>query len=348
MKSDYVSGIEGGQENTDFFMAKKAQIKTGSNGKEYFDVELCDKTGSIAGKKWDVDPQESNNLANIKDGEILKIRAMVNEWQGTKQLKISRIRRANPEADGLNMTDCRKAAPEQPEDMYADILGVAENLGDPDYRKLCVRVLTDNKEKLMYYPAAAKNHHAEFAGLLFHMKRMLMTGRRICEVYTDLDIDLVSCGVIVHDMEKLNEIESNEYGMSPGYSMEGTLLGHIVMGAKYIEKLGTEIGMPEEKKIMVEHMVVSHHYEPDYGSPKRPMFPEAEVLHYCDILDARLFDMFEALGSAEPGGFSEKVWTLDNRRVYKPSFIKDGDTETEPDGCVPEEDPDDSPDEYDR
>ena len=233
------------------------------------------------------------------------------------------------------------------EDMYAYILGVAENLGDPDYRKLCVRVLTDNKEKLMYYPAAAKNHHAEFAGLLFHMKRMLMTGRRICEVYTDLDIDLVSCGVIVHDMEKLNEIESNEYGMSPGYSMEGTLLGHIVMGAKYIEKLGTEIGMPEEKKIMVEHMVVSHHYEPDYGSPKRPMFPEAEVLHYCDILDARLFDMFEALGSAEPGGFSEKVWTLDNRRVYKPSFIKDGDTETEPDGCVPEEDPDDSPDEYD-
>ena len=130
MKSVYVSGIEVGKEITDFFMAKKAQIKTGSNGKEYFDVELCDKTGSIAGKKWDVDPQESNNLANIKDGEILKIRAMVNEWQGTKQLKISRIRRANPEADGLNMTDFVKAAPEKPEDMYAYILGVAENLGD--------------------------------------------------------------------------------------------------------------------------------------------------------------------------------------------------------------------------
>ena len=338
MKSVYVSEIEVGKEITDFFMAKKAQIKTGSNGKEYFDVELCDRTGSASGKKWDVDPQESNNLANIKDGEILKIRAMVNEWQGAKQLKISRIRRANPEADGLDMTDFVKAAPEKPEDMYAYILGVAENLGDPDYRKLCVRVLTDNREKLMYYPAAAKNHHAEFAGLLFHMKRMLMTGRRICEVYTDLDIDLVSCGVIVHDMEKLNEIESNEYGMSPGYSMEGTLLGHIVMGAKYIEKLGTEIGMPEEKKIMVEHMVVSHHYEPEYGSPKRPMFPEAEVLHYCDILDARLFDMFEALGSAEPGGFSEKVWTLDNRRVYKPTFSKDS---PEDGGREPYPDPED-------
>jgi len=78
--------------------------------------------------------------------------------------------------------------------------------------------------------------------------------------------------------------------------------------------------MPYEKMIMVEHMVVSHHYEPDFGSPKRPMFPEAEVLHYCDILDARLFDMFEALGAAEPGGFSEKVWTLDGRRIYKPEY----------------------------
>lgn len=323
MKSVYISELEVGKEITDFFMAKKAQIKVGSNSKEYFDVELCDKTGSVSGKKWDIEPQESNNLANIKDGQMLKIRAMVNEWQGTKQLRISRIRYANPEADGLDMTDFVKAAPEKPEDMYDYIYSVAESLGDPDYRALSVKVLADNKEKLMYYPAAAKNHHAEFAGLLFHMKRMLMTGRKICEVYTDLNMDLVSCGVIVHDMEKLNEIESNEYGMSPGYSMEGTLLGHIVMGAKYIDRIAEEIGMPYEKAIMIEHMVVSHHYEPDYGSPKRPMFPEAEVLHYCDIMDARLFDMFEALGSAEPGGFSEKVWTLDNRRVYKPTFSED-------------------------
>ena len=320
MKTFYVKDLTVNTEITDFFMAKKAQIRTGSNGKDYFDVELCDATGSVSGKKWDIDPQESNNLANIKDGEMLKIRAVVNEWQGTKQLRISRIRKANINLDGLDMKDFVKAAPEDPEEMYDYILGIAESRGDPDYKALCERVLTDNKEKLLYYPAAAKNHHAEFAGLLFHMKRMLMTGRKICEVYTDLDIDLVSCGIIVHDMEKLNEIESNEYGMSPGYSMEGILLGHIVMGAKYIDKLAEELGMPREKAIMIEHMVVSHHYEPDFGSPKRPMFPEAEVLHYCDILDARLFDMYEALGSAEPGGFSEKVWTLDNRRVYKPTF----------------------------
>ena len=320
MKTFYVKDLTVNTEITDFFMAKKAQIRTGSNGKDYFDVELCDMTGSVSGKKWDIEPQESNNLANIKDGEILKIRAVVNEWQGTKQLRISRIRKANMNLDGLDMKDFVKAAPEDPEEMYDYIMGIAQGLSDPDYKALSVKVLSDNREKLMYYPAAAKNHHAEFAGLLYHMKRMLMTGRKICEVYTDLDPDLLSCGIIVHDMEKINEIESNEYGMSPGYSTEGILLGHIVMGAKYIDRLAEELDMPREKAVMIEHMVVSHHYEPEFGSPKRPMFPEAEVLHYCDILDARLFDMFEALGSAEPGGFSEKVWTLDNRRVYKPTF----------------------------
>ena len=100
--------------------------------------------------------------------------------------------------------------------------------------------------------------------------------------------------------------------------MEGQLLGHIVMGVKYLDRLTEELGFPREKALMLEHMVLSHHYEPEYGSPKKPLFPEAEVLHYLDILDARMFDMFDALASTEPGEFSDRVWTLDNRRLYKP------------------------------
>ena len=91
------------------------------------------------------------------------------------------------------------------------------------------------------------------------------------------------------------------------------------MGVKYLDELTRELGFPREKALMLEHMVLSHHYEPEYGSPKKPLFPEAEVLHYLDILDARLFDMFDALAPAEPGTFSDRVWTLDNRRLYKPS-----------------------------
>ena len=114
--------------------------------------------------------------------------------------------------------------------MYAYILEKAENFQDEDLKKLCVKMLTENKEKLMYYPAAQKNHHAEMAGLLYHIKRMLMNGERMCQVYTMLNQDLVLAGVILHDMEKLNEIESNELGISSGYSFEGQMLGHLIQG----------------------------------------------------------------------------------------------------------------------
>lgn len=318
MKQTFVVDLKKDDEITEFFMAKSAAIKLGSNKKQYLDITLGDKTGEVSAKKWDVADAEVEALMDIHEGDIVKVRAQVTEWQGLTQMRVLRIRKAAP-TDDLEVADFIKAAPEKPEDMYAYILGIAESMKDEDLKKLSVRVLTDNKEKLMYYPAASKNHHAEFGGLLYHMKRMLMNGMGVCQVYTDLNRDMVATGVIVHDMEKLDEILSNEYGISPGYSMEGQLLGHIVMGVKYLDRLTEELKFPREKALMVEHMVLSHHYEPEYGSPKKPLFPEAEVLHYLDILDARMFDMYDALSSTEPGDFSDRVWTLDNRRLYKPT-----------------------------
>lgn len=321
MKEIFIENLVKDNEITDFFMVKSIGIKLGSNKKQYLDVTLGDGTGEVSCKKWDVDDNEAESLCKIKEGDIVKVRAQVTEWQGMTQMRILRIRLAN-EGDGLEISDFIKAAPEKSEDMFNYIHNVAENMKDQDLRSLCLKELDDNKERLMYYPAASKNHHAEYGGLLYHMKRMLMMGIAICGVYTDLNQDMVATGVIVHDMEKLNEIESNEYGISPGYSMEGQLLGHIVMGVKSIDKITEELNFPREKALMVEHMVLSHHYEPEFGSPKRPLFPEAEVLHYLDILDARMYDMFDALASTEPGGFSDRVWTLDNRRLYKPEEEK--------------------------
>ena len=204
--------------------------------------------------------------------------------------------------------------------MYDYIFAVAQNLEDADLRGLCVKVLTDNREKLLYYPAAQKNHHAQLGGLLYHTKRMLMTGERVCQVYTNLNASFVLAGVILHDMEKLNEIEAGTDGIATGYSFEGQMLGHIVQGVKMLDRVTEALGFPREKAIMLEHMILAHHYEPEYGSPKKPLFPEAEVLHYLDILDARMFDMQAALAHTEPGQFSDKVRTLDNRRLYKPAF----------------------------
>lgn len=316
MKDFYVTDLRNESEITDFFMVKTIGIKIGANKKQYLDITLGDKTGEVSSKKWDID-SEMDMLSKIKDGDMVKVKAQVTEWQGQPQLRLNRIRLCNEE-DVLDIPDFIKAAPEESEEMYQYIYDVAEGFEDEDLKKLCIKVLSDNHDKLMYYPAASKNHHAEYGGLLYHVKRMLMTGQHVCQVYTNLNRDLVCAGVILHDIEKLNEIESNEYGISPGYSFEGQMLGHIIQGIKYLDRVTEELNFPREKALMLEHMILSHHYEPEFGSPKKPLFPEAELLHYLDILDARMFDMEDALATTEPGGFSERVWTLDNRRLYKP------------------------------
>lgn len=317
MKQIFVEELKQNANIIDFFMVKMIGLKTGGNNKIYLDLKLGDKTGEVNSKKWDVADDEKDMLEEIKEGDLVKVKASVTDWQNQKQLRVTRIRKA-VDSDGLKLEDFVKAAPENPVHMYEYILDVAKSMEDEDLRRVTVRVLEDNREKLMYYPAAMRNHHAEFAGLLWHMKRMVMAGLKLCDVYTDLDKDMLAAGVIVHDIEKIHEIHSDLNGVSPGYSFEGQMLGHIVMGIKYLEKLGDELGISREKLIMLEHMILSHHYEPEFGSPKKPLFPEAEMLHYLDIMDARMFDMSEALSTAEPGDFSDRVWTLDNRRLYKP------------------------------
>ena len=306
MKDIYISDIKTHQELISYFLVKTSAVKVGSNKKAYLDLLLADCTGEISAKKWDIADEELPGLEKIKEGSIIKVKAQVTEWNGMKQLRVSRIRQTSAE-DHLVMKDYIKAAPEEPADMYEYIYSRAEAFQDQDLRNICIRELTDNKEKLMYYPAAQKNHHAEMGGLLYHVKRML----------TNLNRELVMTGVILHDMEKINEIQSNELGVSTGYSFEGKMLGHLVQGVRTIDRLAGELGMPREKAVMLEHMILSHHYEPEFGSPKKPLFPEAEMLHYLDMIDAKMFDMQDALEKTEPGEFSDRVWTLDNRTLYR-------------------------------
>jgi 3'-5' exoribonuclease len=317
LKQHYAAELKKDMEFIDFFMVKRSGIRVGANHKQYFDIMLGDKTGEISAKKWDIQPQDVPKLEAMTEGRLVKVKAQVTEWQGALQLRLQRIRLA-VDQDGLDISDYVKAAPEDSAAMYDYIYNVADQMMDVDLRALCLSVLKENKDRLMYYPAASRNHHAEYGGLLFHVKRMLMNALGICSVYTDLKKDLLCAGVILHDIEKLDEILSDEHGVSPGYSREGQFLGHLVMGVKYIDERARKLDFPEEKRLMLEQMILSHHYEPEFGSPVRPLFPEGEVLHYLDILDARLFDMYDVLATTEPGHFSERIWTLDNRRIYKP------------------------------
>jgi 3'-5' exoribonuclease len=123
--------------------------------------------------------------------------------------------------------------------------------------------------------------------------------------------------VIIHDIEKLSELIADSDGIVSEYSVEGKLLGHLIQGIKTVDRLALSLNIPEEKSMLLQHMILSHHYEPEYGSPKRPMFPEAELLHFLDIVDARLYDMEDALQGVEMGGFSDRVRTLEQRMLYQ-------------------------------
>jgi len=316
MKTHYIKNLVIGEEVTEFFIVKRAEIKTGANGKVYFDILLGDKTGETSGKKWDLIEAEVEALSRYLPGDVVKIKAHVTEWNGAAQFRISRIRPLS-EKDVIDINDYIKSAPEPPEKMYAYILDTANTIGDEEFRLVALTLLEREKERLLYYPAAKMNHHAIHGGLLYHIERMLMLAERICEVYTSLSRDLLLTGVIIHDVEKLNEMQADTNGIVSDYTFEGQMLGHLVMGVRTIDRLADEIGLSFEKAVLLEHMMISHHYEPEFGSPRRPLFPEAEALHYLDMLDSKLYDFEEGLTGVIPGGFSDWIRTLDNRRVFK-------------------------------
>lgn len=316
MMEKWINEFATGDDIQGFYLIKSMNLKTSSNNKKYLDLTITDKTGEINGKIWDIDDAM---ISQFKAGDIVKIRGTVTSWQNTLQFKIVKIRPLE-EGDDAKLEDLVQSAPIDKEEMLVEIKTYVAQIQNEEIKKVVEALMAEYAEKLMYYPAAKKNHHAIRSGLLYHMLRMLRTAKAICEVYVSLNKDLVYAGVILHDMEKINEMISDELGVVSDYSFEGQMLGHIIMGIRKIQVTGEQLGISQEVSSMLQHMVLSHHYEADFGSPKKPMFPEAEILHYLDMIDARMYDMSKVLESVEPGRFSENVPVLDYRKIYKPTF----------------------------
>ncbi|MDR2736420.1 MAG: CMP-binding protein [Gracilibacteraceae bacterium] len=306
-----------GEAFTGFALVLTIEEKETREGSSYLHLLLGDHRGQVTAKLWDVKIQD---MVDIERGSLVKIRGVMGEWQGKKQLRVQKIRLALL-SDQLDAADFVASAPESGESMLAYVRSVVEQIAHSQIRALLQRILAERNEKLLVAPAAVRNHHAVRGGLLYHVKTMLRAGLALLEVYPFLNKDLVIAGVILHDMAKLDELVIDPLGVAAQYSREGDLLGHLVMGVMDIDRLSREVGMDRETALLLEHMVLSHHYEPEYGSPTRPAFPEAELLHYLDILDARLYDMNKLMNTIEPGSFSEKVWRLDNRKVYRPETV---------------------------
>lgn len=315
-----ISDFEPGAKIEGYYMIRAVDTKTtNSNNKKYLDFNLCDKTGEINAKLWEV-PALSED--KYKGNTVVKIKGSILSWQGALQLKIERIRNINDE-DKINVEDFVQAAPLKPEFMYDEILGYINNMEDKDIKDIVKYIFKENKEKLQYYPAAKRNHHAIRSGLLFHVMTMIHMAEKLSEIYTFLNKDLLYAGVILHDMSKIEEMNSNDFGIVDEYTVEGQLLGHITQGVKKIEVVAEKLGTDKEVSMLLQHLVLSHHYEPEYGSPVKPMIAEAEMLHYLDIVDARMYDIKKVLKDTEKGNFSERLWSLENRRIYNPKLSSD-------------------------
>lgn len=308
-----IAQFKAGEKIEDFYLIKSYEVKKTAGGKQYIDIDLVDKTGEINAKIWEY---ASETVKIMAESSIVKIRGEVLEWSGSKQLKINKIRGTIPN-DNVKITELIPSAPYDSSEMLSTIRGYNKKIKDIKIKLLVENILAKYSDKLAYYPAAKKNHHSYMGGLLYHTMRMLQSGEKLGQVYNFLNMDYVYAGVLLHDICKIIEMDSDEYGIVSDYTMEGKLLGHIIQGVKEIEIEGEKIGLDREKSIILQHMVLSHHYEPEFGSPKKPMTPEAEILHFLDIIDARMFDFEHALVGIEPGSFTEKIWLLDNRNLYK-------------------------------
>ena len=293
-----------------FLIVRSAEQRAAASGKNYLDMTLADRSGSINAKMWDgtVQPPVA--------GSIVKVRATGNEFNGRMQLRVEKIRAAE-NRDGVDMSTLIPCAPEDPKAMLEEIVRAADHIADPDLRRITCELLDRAGSKLLTFPAAKQMHHAERSGLLHHMTTMLRAAQAIMTVYPQLNPSLLVAGVIVHDLAKIDEMDADALGLVADYSVDGKLLGHIVRGVVNIQTAAEKTGASPAKALLLQHMVLSHHGIPEYGSPMAPNFPEAEVLNTLDTLDARLYEMDEAIARAVPGGFSEKVWGLDNRQLYR-------------------------------
>lgn len=295
-----------------FLLVRSSDQRTGSNGSRYLDMNLTDRTGEINCKVWD------GNVAPPPAGTVIKVRGLVQEYNGRLQLRVEKLRASTPE-DQVDLSRLVPCAPESPEKMRSEIDETIDRFKSEDLKKIVREMLRLAGDKLEWFPAAQRLHHAERSGLLHHTTGMLRTAEHIIEAYPWLNGDLLRAGVILHDLSKIAEMKSDELGNVTDYTRDGLLIGHLVRGVAVLAEAARNVGVEGEIVVLLEHMIISHHGEAEFGSPRKPMFPEAEVLHWIDLLDARMNEMQGVMDRTPAGAFSEKIWSLD-RRLYHPHY----------------------------
>ena len=278
-------------------------------GGSYFSVELRDASGTITAKKWDATLADEQIFIT---GNVIALSGETNKYKEQLQLKI-----LDAELVPLNEIDVErfvKAPPVSKELLIKRFNEHVSSIKDEDCQKIIAYFMKKFGDNVFSYPAAVSIHHEYSSGLLMHSVTMADIAASLCETY-DVDHDLVITGCLLHDMGKIIELEGP---IVYKYSTEGKLLGHISIMAAEIRKAADELNLTSEVPLLLEHMVLSHHGQQEFGSPVMPLTKEALLLSLIDNLDSKMVVVNKALQDVEPGSYTNKIFPLDNRSFYKP------------------------------
>ncbi len=307
-----IADMRAGMSVEGFYIFKEGSVKLTQAGKPFLSGTLEDKSGTIELKSWDYAGPVSADDA----GHVVKIRGEVADYRSAPQITVSRIRRAK-EGDVYRVADLVPTAPIDRDAAMREVRRLVSSIGDGDYRGIAESLLAERGEAFAVIPAAKSVHHGFVGGLLMHTSSMLKIADFLAGLYPEtVNRDLLLAGTLLHDFAKTEEFAFSELGLVTDYTARGKLLGHLVMGADSVRRTAERLGVPEEKTMLLCHMILSHHGEPEFGAAVRPRFAEADLLSLIDLIDSRMEIYRESLDGLEAGAFSQKIFALD-KDIYR-------------------------------
>ncbi len=294
MKSPFIRELKPEEIATAVFLVQTKEVRQKRTGEPYLSLVLADRTGEIDSKMWD-------NVGEVVDAferdDFIKVKGLMQLYNNRPQFTIHKLRRvADHEVD---FADFFPASLQDPEAMWQELRGIVAGLDNEHIRRLLDAFLDDPEIAARYKvaPAAKTIHHAFRGGLLEHVLSLARLAGLTAGHYVSVDLNLLIAGVVLHDIGKIHELS---YDRATGYSTEGQLLGHIAIAIRMLaDKLRAFPGFPVELRNLIEHMVLSHHGQLEFGSPKLPAFPEALLLHYLDDMDSKM-ECMRALIDKDP------------------------------------------------
>lgn len=280
-----------------------------AKGSGYLNIVLQDSSGTIEAKKWEIEEYDEKV---IKQGTIIFVEGDVLLYKNDFQLKVSKVGLVS-DAD-LDVSQFIASAPVSRNDLQKVLFEYVEKITDKEIKRVVEEIIKNHYISLSNYPAATKNHHEYASGLLHHTTSMLKVGELLSSVYS-VNTSLLYAGIILHDIGKTIELSGP---ILPKYTTAGKLLGHISIINAEVAEVCKNLGINGETSILLQHMILSHHGQYDFGSPVLPMTKEAELLHFIDNIDSRMTAIDKALNQIEEGEFTSRQFALEDRNFYKP------------------------------